>query len=147
MEIDNSSITTLRTKYLEQAKAKEAELAELRVKIAVLDELSVEAGELSSVKNRDSAHGRPAGSPKLDAKLNQAVLRSGLTNSVLIAITQDSSRLFSPPQMRDYLLANGFKPGGKNFGVSVGTTLKRLADQGRIMRETLNGKPVFKAKT
>ena len=133
-------IDLLKEKYLKQIDVKQTEIAAIRQKLSILEELKAEVNGLVLFKEAD-------GSPvKLAPTDNHLFVATGLTDAVMKSISWFGTKPFSPPMMRQCLLNNGFKPSGKNFNVSVGTTLKRLADQGRILKETVNDKPVYKAK-
>ncbi len=113
----------LKSKYLEQVRAKERELVGLKAKLQVIQELEAESETLNgSVVSDGKYHG---------VKLTQAVLDSVQTLGVGGGVTASGVA-------RD-LLAQGFEPGGdkKNFVVSVGTTLKRLANKQKQIKTTL----------
>jgi hypothetical protein len=143
MKPNEDRLDVLRKKYLKAVDYKLAEIDAIRRKISILDELSAEADTLNMPE-------MPVATPPKNADENgHAFSPSGLTDSVLGALTAFGTKHFTPPQMRDHLLKNGFKPKGKNFGVSVGTTLKRLAAKSKnppIVKEELNGKTLYRAK-
>jgi hypothetical protein len=45
--------------------------------------------------------------------------------------------------VRKHLINNGFVPHGKNFSISVGTALRRLAKQRKIKTDLVDGRRVF----
>ncbi len=58
------------------------------------------------------------------------------------ALTQ---RLGMTPKPRDRAHSRaGFVPSGKNFDVSVGTTLRRLVEQGRVVPLDAGSKTLYK---
>ena len=140
MKKPEDRLDMLKEKYLKQVDLKQAEISVIRQKIALLDELKSEADTLS-------LPGIPSAIPGVNGDQREhAFASTGLTESVLKAVSWFGTKPFRPPEMRKHLLKEGFKPSGKNFNVSVGTTLNRLAERGKLVRETLNGKKVFRAK-
>ena len=131
----------LRDKYLKQVDAKKSEISAIMQKIALLDELKAEADTLG-------LPGIPDATPaKNGEQADHPFASTGLTESIIKAVSWFGTKPFRPPEMQKHLLSVGFKPTGKNFNVSVGTTLNRLAERGKLVRETLDGKKVFRAKT
>lgn len=142
MKNNEDRLDVLKAKYLKQIDAKQDEIAAIRQKLLVLDELKAEADNLELPE-------LPISIPRkvLGADLSEhAFAATGLTDSVIKSVSWFGTKAFRPPDMRKHLLEHGFKPTGKNFGVSVGTTLKRLAARGKILCEDLNGKTVYRAK-
>jgi hypothetical protein len=128
----------LKARYLKQIEEKQAEIAAVKQRLLLLDELKAEADNLLLI---DSPM---APDPRLDPLPGHLGTGSGLTDAIINAAASFKGKPFSPPEMRKFLLATGFKPSGKHFGVSVGTTLKRLAMQKRMLCETLKGRPVYR---
>jgi hypothetical protein len=140
MKPSEDRLDVLKGKYLKQIETKEAEISAIRQKLMLLDELKAEADNLSLISE-------PIGVvPNGSAYAGHGFSATGLTDSIVKSISWFGAKPFSPPDMREYLLKSGFKPSGKNFSVSVGTTLKRLAEQKRILKEDLNGRTVYRAK-
>jgi hypothetical protein len=130
----------LKARYLKQIEEKQAEIAAIKQRLLLLDDLQAEADNLLLI---DSP---VAPGSKMALRKGRPFTATGLTDSIISAAAAFNGKPFSPPEIRKYLLATGFKPAGKHFGVSVGTTLKRLAMQKRMVSETLNGKPVYRLK-
>lgn len=129
----------LRARYVSQIDDLQSKITKITQKVAVLDELKAEADSLP-LETKVSA------STKNPSMEENAFAASGLTEAIMRLIVGFGTRPFTPPQVRDRLLELGFKPQGKNFGISVGTSLKRLSLQGRIVKDHLNGKTVYRAK-
>lgn len=140
MKKPEDRLDMLKDKYLKQVDLKQAEIAAIRQKIALLDELKSEADTLSLPDIPGTIPAKNGNSSE------HSFASTGLTESVLNAVSWFGTKTFRPPEMRKHLLSVGFKPNGKNFNVSVATTLNRLAARGKLARETLNGKKVFRAK-
>ena len=139
MKTSEDRLDLLKAKYLKQIDAKRAEISTIQQKLSLLDELKAEADGLSLFAEPILS------TAKNETKIESPVLATGLTDAVLNAVSAFGTKPFAPPAMRQHLLEGGFKPSGKNFGVSVGTTLKRLAAQNKILKENLNGKTVYRA--
>ena len=138
MNTNEDRLDVLKGKYLKLIETKQGEITAIRQKLSLLDELKAEADSLTLFPTANlTENGK--------SKENQFAA-SGLTESVIKMASWFGDMPFTPPEMRDYLLKNGFKPAGKNFSVSVGTTLKRLAERGIILSDKMNGKTVYKAK-
>jgi hypothetical protein len=119
----------LKSKYLEQVRSKEKELDALKTKLQVIQELEAE-------------------SEKLEVPLiaNGAYRGLGLTDAVLDAVgILGVGNGVSATGVVKHLLAQGFQPKGKNFTISVGTTLKRLA-KSRIKTELRDGNRLYMPK-
>jgi hypothetical protein len=140
MNTSEDRLDILKAKYLKQIDAKNSEIATIRQKLALLDELKAEADGLALFD--------PMTTAKIPTQIGgiNLVSGAGLTETILSAVSSFGTKPFAPPAMRKHLLDHGFKPGGKNFSVSVGTTLKRLAAQNKILAEKFNGKTVYRAK-
>lgn len=121
----------LKSKYLEQVREKERELAGLRSKLQLIQELEQESESLNEAS--------PA---------NGKYRELGLTESVLDAIQSiGASNGVSATDVAKYLVSQGFQPKGKNFKVSVGSTLKRLVDpQQQIITELKDGQRLYRSK-
>jgi hypothetical protein len=119
----------LKAKYSEQIRTKERELSELKAKLRIIQELD---GEASAI----------GGTVAVDGKYSNL----GLTESVLDAVaTLGQGVTATGSTIAKYLLSQGFKPKGNNFQVSVGTTLKRLADRRKIQTKSEAGKRFYSA--
>src|ERR1700677_3327812 len=133
MDVENS-IDALRKKYLRMRLDTEAQLASIRQKLAVLDELKAEASQSESGAGLTAAEvtsqffkGIPPRKIPDDA---------GLTDAILLAAKAFFGKPFTPPQLRDCLLANGYKPINiENFAIAIGTTLSRLVASDRLVSE------------
>jgi len=140
MKTAEDRLDVLKKKYLGMIDTKQAEIQVIRQKLALLDELKAEADDGLEL------FGIPTVATKSEALPDHPFAATGLTESVMKSLSWFGTRHFTPPEMREVLLKNGFKPSGKNFSISVGTTLKRLAAREKILSETLNGKTVYRAK-
>ena len=131
MNAEQDRLETLLTRYKSQLESKRSELRVLEQNVALLIELKEEADnpslfEASAIPLKaTSANGIESAS----ANALNAVL---LTQAVLDAVQNFGQKPVSPPDIRKFLLSRGFRPQGKNFGVSVGTALRRLATQEKI---------------
>lgn len=139
MEEKIDKLQLLKTRYLERIRDTERTLAALKGKIALIDELEIESEKLGngeSDSTPDSANGAA-----------RTYAATGLTDAVFDAVELlGQGKGVSAGKVADYLVANGFKPKGKNFKISVGTTLRRLAKD-RIATALHSGARVFMAKT
>jgi hypothetical protein len=140
MKPNEDRLDVLKEKYLKQIDSKQAEISAIRQKLSLLDELKAEADSLNLFNAPIPT------TTKGDSLKDHPFSSTGLTDAVMQTVSWFGTKPFSPPEMRKHLLEVGFKPSGKNFNVSVGTTLKRLAAQKRILIENLNGKTVYRAK-
>jgi len=141
MKTSEDRLDVLKARYLKQIDAKQSEISAIRQKLALLDELKAEADSLSLFPAAPVAD-----AVKADALNGHPLPALGLTDAIMQTVSWFGTKPFTPPDMRKHLLTIGFKPSGKNFDVSVSTTLKRLADQKRILKDTLDGKTVYMAK-
>ena len=122
----------LKSKYLEKVRTKERELAGLKSKLQLIEELETESESLNGEVATDGKY--------RDTKLTEAILDAIQTIAVSAGV--------GTPAIAQYLLSQGFRPKGKNFKISVGTTLKRLAGkQNKITTEKKDGDRLYKAKT
>jgi hypothetical protein len=140
MRTSEDRLDMLKSKYLKQIDNKQAEIAAIRQKLMLLDELKAEADSLGLFDAAITVVANTNG-PK-----DHSFASTGLTDAVMNSVSYFGTRAFSPPEMRRYLLENGFKPSGKNFAVSVGTTLTRLAAREKILASVVNGRTVYRAK-
>src|ERR1035438_586324 len=110
----------LKSKYCEQVREKERELSGLKSKLQVIQELEQESEALDETIPADGKY-----------------RKLGLTESVLDAIQIiGASNGVSAADVAKYLVSQGYQPKGKNFKISVGTTLKRLVDPHHQKRAT-----------
>ena len=133
-------LDVLKKKYLALIDTKQAEIKTIQQKLSLLEELKAEADDGLGLFSVSTVV------PKNEALVDRPFATTGLTESVLKSVSWFGTKPFSPPDVRNVLTKNGFKPGGKNFSVSVGTTLKRLVKQGKILTENIGGKTVYRAK-
>src|SRR6266404_6287298 len=116
----------LKSKYLERIRQTERDLTELKQKVLLIEELETESESLD-------VNSASAGAYRM----------LGLTEAVLDAVQLLGSQTgVSSGQVAKHLLKEGFKPKGKNFNVSVGTTLKRLA-KSKITTELKDGRRLY----
>jgi hypothetical protein len=107
---------------------KEREIESLRAKLEVLTEL------LSEHESRVEPE-QPVVHPRSESQSNgQLFLGGRYTNMRLTNAVRDAIRQFptgaSVPEVRDFLLKNGFRPRGENFHNSVATALIRMVGKG-----------------
>ena len=126
-----------RAKILQTIAALESDIKKWRSHLQHLDD--------ADRAIRTIANGVTAKRPPQRANAESGVLEGlGLTEAIklLLGSQTGDSEAVNPVQVRDMLLEGGFTPNGKNFSVSVGTTLRRLAERG-ILNETQKGKKRF----
>jgi len=121
-----TALEKLKQKYTDQIKKMESELERLRSKLSVVEE--VDADERSLDLN--------LGSTKYAGK--------GMTEAVFMAVHELGKAGATAGQVRRHILANGFQSASQNIAVSVGTTLKRLAEKGKINGDLIDGKRIYK---
>jgi hypothetical protein len=129
----------LKTRYLELIRGTERTLAELKRKVAFIDELEKESDGIEN--------GEPAiqGIQSAKEAANATDYTStGLTEAALDAVrTLGAGNCVTASAVAGYLLGKGFRPKGKNFKISVGTTLKRLAKSDRIQTKSEDGMRLY----
>lgn len=126
----------LRRDYIAKIGRFEAEIGKLRSKLEMLDEMEKEANAVSN-----------SGDQVIEIVKHPvpiALIEKGLTEAVLETLGTLGSGQGSA--VRRALLATGFVPKGKNFDVSVNTALKRLALQGKIKTEVVEGRRIYMKK-
>jgi hypothetical protein len=129
----------LRTRYLERIREIDRVKEALKERLAVLDELESEYKKLES--------GEGASTPATANGPCKAYAATGLTEAVFDAVgLLGQGKGVSAGKVADYLLGSGYKPKGKNFKISVGTTLRRLAKD-RIATALRAGARVYMPKT
>lgn len=121
-----TALERLKQKYTDQIKKMESELERLRSKLSVVEE--VDADERSLNLN--------LGSTKYAGK--------GMTEAVLLAVHDLGPSGGTAGKVRRHILENGFQSASQNLAVSVGTTLKRLSEKGKISAEMVDGKRIYK---
>jgi len=123
----------LKNKYLSQITEREKELVSLREKIRLIDELESDAEGLSVATAGNGG-------------LKYSNGKYGLTDASLDAVMTIGGDGVAAPKVAKYLKDNGFEAKGKNFVISVGTALKRLAKRGEIHSERREGSRLFTPK-
>lgn len=119
--------------------ALESELSIWRERFKNLDDVQKGIENLNTPRVIDHATPEKLQSPNW----RHAFAASGLTEAIKGLLIGSKLRL-NPPQVRDKLLEKGFKPEGKNFSISVGTTLKRLSlNNGVLLEEQLGKKRYY----
>jgi hypothetical protein len=117
-------IAALRARYEEAIRNKRVEIETLQQKIALLEEIQSDASLVNPTKNRYS--------------------EIGLTEAAHLTLTEiGEGKHVTVSDVRKHLINNGFVPQGKNFSISVGTALKRLAKQHKIKTDFVDGRRVF----
>src|SRR5712691_7804724 len=111
----------LKSKYLEQVRTKERELSELKSKLVIIQELEAESETLNGSVVADGKY--------QNVKLTDAVLDAVQTVGVGAGV--------SASNVAKHLISQGFPPNGKNFLVTVGTTLRRLANKQQRIKTVL----------
>src|SRR5260370_10352405 len=101
----------LKSKYLAEVRETESGVSELKAKLIEIEELETESESLNGA-----------------VVSNGKYQNLGLTEYVLDAVqTLGVGGGVSTTNIAKHLISQGFQTKGKNFMVSVGTTLKRLA--------------------
>ena len=118
----------LRGKYAAEISQKETELKELRAKLHLIDELESDAVKLTPTPN---------------GELKFATGKKQLIDAALDAVNTVGTSGISASKVAKYLTNNGFPVKGQNFIISVGTSLRRLADRNEIKSELKNGKRIY----
>ena len=128
------SIQALRQRYALELVEVEKRVSAIRAKVQVLDELLAEQNNgQATIPSTDAVNGIP----------------DGITEATLWTLAKHASNginITSGP-LRDYMLAAGYKPKGKNFAGTLHTTLQRLMLSERILGEKHNGVWFYAAKT
>ena len=119
----------LKSKYLDSIKSREREIAEFKEKIRLLQELEAEADAVPT-NGAESGNGKYSGR-KLTAAISDALE------------TIASDQWVTSGAIGKYLLSQGFKPKGKNYAISVGLTLKRLAKTKRVQTKSEDGSRLY----
>jgi hypothetical protein len=119
-------LSLLRQKYTAQLRAKREEISILEKKLAVINELDSESAEMQKPTEKPGAH---------YAGMN-------LTAATLDVVRELGGKV-TVADVRKRLLNNGWLPKGKNFGVTVAKTLKRLQGQGKLETDLHAGKRRF----
>lgn len=133
MNVANDKLSLLKARYQNEINAREKELAQLRAKLQVIEELESESESLNG-----SAVAAAAGKKYDHMTLTEATLDA--INTIAVGTLVTTSKV------KKHMLANGFQPGGKNFTISLAKTLKRLADSSRIQqKKTDEGKRLYGA--
>jgi hypothetical protein len=126
----------LKTRYLERIRDTERTLAALKGKILLIDELESESAKLEN--------GEADAPPAPTNGTQKTYEATGLTDAVFDVVQiLGTGNGVSAPIVAGYLIGKGFKPKGKNFKISVGTTLNRLAKTNRIETKSENGHRLY----
>jgi len=118
----------LRSKYAAEISRKETELKELRAKLHLIDELESDAIKLTPTPN---------------GELKFAAGKKQLIDAALEAVNTIGTNGISASKVAKYLTNNGFPVKGENFIISVGTSLRRLADRHEIKSDLKDGKRIY----
>lgn len=121
----------LKNRYLSQITETEKLLSSLKVKVKLIDELETDAEGLSTSTN---------GSLKYSGD------KFSLIDAAYDAVKTVGIEGIPAPKVAKYLTDNGFESKGKNFIVSVGTSLKRLVERGKVVSERRQGSRLFMPK-
>ena len=127
MQKQSDRLAALKAKYQEAIRNKRAEIEALQQKIVLVEEVQADA----SLDAIDAAKGHYS--------------ELGITDAVRMAMNEfpDGARV-TVADVRKHLLENGYVPKGKNLTISLGQTLKRMADRKKINSElTRDGKRMF----
>lgn len=122
----------LKNRYLSQITETEKLLSSLKVKVRLIDELESDAENLSTVPNGS-------------LKYSNGKLR--LIDAALDVVKTVGIEGIQAPKVAKYLRDNGFEAKGKNFIISVGTSLKRLEARGSIVSERKEGSRLYMPKS
>jgi hypothetical protein len=130
-------LAILRAKYKDAIASKEAETAQLREKLKLLDELETEAQSIvASTGQRQQTNDSPNyGEVTITKAIMDAMQNIGLNGGV------------SASDIRKYIEAHGYKATEKYFNQTVSLTLRRLARAGKIDTAKVDERRVYKAKT
>jgi hypothetical protein len=121
-------LAMLKNKYVAEISKKESELKELRTKLHLIDELEFDAVKLTPTPN---------------GELKFADGKKQLIDAALDTVNTVGTNGISASKVAKYLKNNGFPIKGKNFIISVGTSLRRLAERNEIISELKDGKRIF----
>lgn len=129
----------MRVRYQADLAAAETRTLAIRAKLQVLDELAAEEKQIGN-----TAETAPANSALIAHK--PGTLPAGPTEACRFVIEKyGQERAMTSNEVVDQLRAHGYAVPPKNFMGIVMSTLKRLAANGRILKEQSNGKWVFRA--
>lgn len=132
-------ISILRHKYSQQITAKKEELRALESKLELLGEIEKES----------PTRGKP---PLPTASVDDLLpdknkyANYGLTEAALEAVKIIRSvydRRTDKADVGKFILHYGYRPKGKNFGISLDQALRRLADKGLIQSTLENGRRYY----
>lgn len=131
MDKQTDRLSLAQLKYQAEIRGYRAKIEELERKIAVIEEVKADASLDGALPGLNGRYGE-----------------LGLTDAVKEALREVAPTESSPAtgaQIRKHLLANGYKPRGKNFAISVGQTLSRLAERPkqRIKTALKDGQRVY----
>ncbi len=122
----------LKNRYLSQITETEKQLSSLKAKVHLIDELESDAESLSPATNGSLKYSN--GNTKLIDAALEVVKTVGIEG-------------ITAPKVAKYLKDNGFEVKGKNFIISVGTSLKRLQARGSIVSERKEGSRLYMPKS
>ncbi len=142
MTEQTSDLDFLRIRYLERIRDAERDLAVLRDKLRLIEGL---IGELDAESKKRQTN---KGAATVDDNniTPSPYANMGLSDAAFDTVqTLGAGDGVTAATVAKYLLEKGFKPKGKNFKVSVGTALTRLAN-GRIITKLHEGSRVYMPK-
>ena len=122
----------LKNRYLAQITERERELVALRDKLKLIDELETDAKDISPVSN---------------GALKYADWKDGVIGAALDAVNSIGGTGITTSQVAKHLKDNGFIAKGKNFLITVGIALNRLAEREKLRTEKRGSSRLFMPKT
>jgi hypothetical protein len=126
--------TQLRNKFLDRMDSLRAEIKVLDGKLALLDEIEKEAGEL-----QDSLPLSGGESHKY-AKMG---LSEASLDSALILANRPGKNGVTRLDVAKFMVTNGFEPVGKHFNASVDIALRRWTKRGKLFSDIRDGSRVY----
>ena len=124
-------ISILRAKYLDAINVRQSEIKQFQVKLSVLDEVEADTQTVSE----------PVASGKLKYsgwKITKAIMDA-------LQIIGGNGGV-SAPEVRKYIVANGYKHSGAYLNATTNLTLRRLAKTEKIGTAKLGEKRVYMTK-
>ena len=131
--IIEARLNRLKDSYLARIRERESEIANVKQKLAVVEQVLADCQHLGNLAPVAPTENRFSGAER------------GLTDALLVAM-ESIQHPARPPEIRDFLLANGFQPKAKRFLSHVSTTLRRLEQGGRITKEPTPKGTAYKRK-
>jgi len=118
----------LKNKYLAEIAAAETRIRALRQKVSLIDELESDAEGIS---------------PATIDSLKYSNGKVGLTEAIRETVNAAGEKGIAASRVAKELKNNGFPAAGKNFVVTVGSILRRLAKRTEIRSDLRNGKRIY----